>query len=67
MMMKIVTAVRQIQAISQHGNSKLKGERASVDIDTHGIFTGQFLITTWQSIAQNLIERCACHWNFISY
>jgi len=36
-----VSYVRQIQAISQYGNTKLKGERASVDIDTHGIFVGK--------------------------
>ena len=33
--------VHQIQAISQYGDTKLKGERASIDIDTHGIFSGE--------------------------
>jgi len=35
--------IPQIQAISQHGDTKLKGERASLDIDTYGVFNGKYM------------------------
>jgi len=44
--MFLLVLVRQIQAISQHGETKLKGERASIDIDTHGVLSGQLTALT---------------------
>ena len=33
--------MQQIQAISQHGDTKLKGERANLDIDTYDVLNGE--------------------------